>query len=198
MGLSFQMTNILSASQPNTPWCAAPTYTSGFSSYLTCTNGGSAGSQSLGASAAAGADVTAGNFMIDQAGTFFWNAGQWTVRLNVTTANTNITWEAIYVCRVDSSFNTISTLGSVTGLGISCGTTGVKTANVTTVADYSRASTDNCLVIVGIHNSSNMSFATLNHLGNQLIDSPFDTVQTSSYLPPDLRHQPRFSGFIIR
>ena len=58
-------------------------------------------------------------------------SGTWTVRLNVTASNMNLTISAIHICRVNSSCANQETIGSATGLSISLGTTGVKTQTVT-------------------------------------------------------------------
>src|SRR5262245_22125352 len=92
---------------------------------------------------AAGSAVTVGGSAFDagagQAGVMYeiqpgssaaWNSGNWTVRLNVTTANANITWTDTYICRLNSSNVSQATIGSLTGQSTSLGTTGVKTHTV--------------------------------------------------------------------
>lgn len=64
-------------------------------------------------------------------GTATWE-GVATVLLDITTANTNVTWSRVIWCAVcnDGISDTGSAITSTSGLGISLGTTGVKTASV--------------------------------------------------------------------
>lgn len=110
-----------------------------------------------------------------------WAAGNWTVRLNVTTANMNLTWDTVYICRVNSSCVSQATIASATGLAISCGTTGVKSTTVSGAVQTPGAG-DKIVVLLEFDNGS-MTTQTFGITPNQLIDSPF-TAASVGYFPP--------------
>jgi len=98
-----------------------------------------------------------------------WSAGNWTIPLNVTALNTSLTWDSVYICRVNSSGVSQGTVGSATGLGISLGTTGVNTATVSG-SSQTASSTDRVYVVLGIANvGANNSFS---YKPDQVITSP--------------------------
>lgn len=100
-----------------------------------------------------------------------WNAGTWTWRLNVCGADANVTISSVYICRVNSADVSQATIGSSTGLSISCGSVGVLSGTVTGLAQTPSAG-DYVVVIFGMTNSS-MSSAGPQILGDQTIDTPF-------------------------
>lgn len=102
------------------------------------------------------------------------DSGTWTTRLNVTTANMNLTIVSIFVCRANSTCTNQETIGSATGLSISLGTTGVKSQNVTGSA-VTLAAGDRVTVIYVLANGS-MNAAAFEWTPNQDIDSPFTVV----------------------
>jgi hypothetical protein len=110
-----------------------------------------------------------------------WLAGTWVVRLNVTTANANITWTECYICQVNSGCASVATIGSVTGQSISLGTTGVKSMNVTGSA-ISPASTDGVEIILAMTNGGTMT-QSFGFTPNQLIDSPFTAAAVAFVRP---------------
>lgn len=95
----------------------------------------------------------------DQAGVVFqsaagepgltlWPAGNWTVHLNVTTANANITWVATYVCLFRATCVSLATVGSLTGQSTSLGTIGVKGHTLSGSAQLAAASDVVYIVLV--------------------------------------------------
>ena len=109
-----------------------------------------------------------------------WDAGNWTVRFNVTTANMNLTWERIQISRYTSACVFQENIMSVTGLAIACSTTGVKSSTQTGTAGTAPAATDYLTVLVGFNNGA-MSSQILGITEDQNIDSPFSvTVADSS------------------
>lgn len=100
-----------------------------------------------------------------------WLAGTWTVRLHINTANANVTWTDCFICRVDSGCTNQATIGSVSSLGISLGSTGVKTATVTGAAQTPNAN-DKVVVLLAFTNSA-ASLQSTGIIDDQLIDSPF-------------------------
>ena len=105
---------------------------------------------------------------------YSWDAGTWTIPVNVTTANSNLTIASCFVCRVNSGCTNQSTIGSATSLGISCGSTGVKNITVTGAAQ-SPAATDRVVIVVTFTNSKSSS-QTVGITGNQTINTPFGAV----------------------
>lgn len=99
------------------------------------------------------------------------SAGTWTTRLNITTANMNLTLTSVHICRVDSSCANQETIGSTTGLSISLGTTGVKSVDVTGIAVTLAAG--DMVNIVWLANNGAMSTQGAGITPNQDIDSPF-------------------------
>lgn len=119
-------------------------------------------------------NIIGAQFEIQPSASTTWNSGTWTVRINITTANMNLTWTAVYICRVNSSCTNQATIGSATGLNISLGTTGVKSTTVSGSAQTPSAG-DIVLVLLLISNGA-MSLQTANLTANQNIDSPFTAV----------------------
>src|SRR4030095_14560349 len=137
-----------------------------------CTVGGTAG----GAVVVDGSQFDAG---AGQAGVMFeiaptntiWAAGSWTVRLNVTTLNTTVTWTDTYICRLNSANVSQATIGSLTVQTTSLSTTGVKTHTVTGAAQTPAAGDKVYIVLVFNCTGANQ---TLGVTFNQNIDSPFE------------------------
>src|SRR5262245_65381674 len=110
-----------------------------------------------------------------------WDAGTWTVRLNVTTANASIQWTDTYICKVNSTCTNSSatTIGSLTGQTTSLGTTGVKTHSVTGSAVTPSAGDKVVVMICHTNVSANMN-QTFAWTPNQLVDSPFSSGATGT------------------
>lgn len=141
-------------------------------SIRTATNGGTAGTSALNVSSSSSASNTI-SFTVKvtiDSGTS-WASGTWTWRLNVTTANMNITLNEVYICRVDSSDVSQATIGSATALGISCGATGVKSGTISGSAQT--PNTGDYVRILFCFSSSAMSVQLTGITPNQNIDSPF-------------------------
>jgi hypothetical protein len=100
-----------------------------------------------------------------------WLGGTWTVRLNINTANSNVTWTNVDICRVSSGCVNQASIGSTSGLGISLGSTGVKTATVTGSAQTPSAN-DKVIILLGFTNAAASAQNTV-IVDDQLIDSPF-------------------------
>jgi hypothetical protein len=99
-----------------------------------------------------------------------WNAGTYTVRLNVVTANMNVTLSSVYVCRVASDDTPISTIGSSTALGLSLATTGVITTTVSGTAETPNFG--DYINIVLVFTNGAMTNQTFEYLPDQNIDTP--------------------------
>lgn len=101
-----------------------------------------------------------------------WNAGTWTVRLDVTTANANISWEGASVCRVSSGCVSQATIGFHGFIGINLGSTGVKASGVVGSAQ-TPSSGDKVIICLQFANSLG-SIQSFQFTPDVNIDSPFD------------------------
>lgn len=99
-------------------------------------------------------------------------AGNWTIRLNVTTANANLTWNRVTICRMDVSCVSQGTiLATSAALGISLATTGVKSTVQSGLVQVPNTG-DKVIIILGFSNAAgtSQSFA---FTPDQNIDSPY-------------------------
>lgn len=108
-----------------------------------------------------------------------WSAGNWEVRLNVTTANTNWTWTECYVCRISSSGTSLATVASKLAMGVSLGTTGVKTTGLVSGSAQSSSTTDRIAIVCVFSNAQAMANTCAVTL-NQLVDTPTFTVPAAA------------------
>lgn len=121
-----------------------------------------------------------------------WAAGDYVVRCNITTANSAITWEHTYICRLDLNCIALETIGSLTGQAISLATTGVKTMTVAGALIASPASTDH-IYIVCVFGNTGAGSATFGVRGNQNIDTPL----VAGSGPPPLSWEFRDGGLLV-
>ena len=99
-----------------------------------------------------------------------WEAGNWVVRFEVTTANKNLTWDEADICRQNASLVHIANVGAVDALGIALGTTGVKSTTISGAAQTAGA-TDRIVVFGAFTNSTTMTQA-IGIKPSQNIDTP--------------------------
>lgn len=113
-------------------------------------------------------------------------AGNWTVRINITTAasvsGSQLT--AIYICQVSSACANKATIASSTGLTTSITSTGVKTF-VMTGSAVTLAAGDHIEIIIVFKNGSSSKTMTVSATPNQIIDTPLTVVTTSSWQQTD-------------
>lgn len=101
-------------------------------------------------------------------------AGDYVFRLNVTISNMNVTWDALDLVEISgsgASCSVVQTLGQVTGLGISLGTTGVKTATITLASPVSIDAANDLYFRAKLDNGS-MNAQSVAFRHDQLIDTP--------------------------
>lgn len=114
-----------------------------------------------------------------------WNAGTWTWRLNVTTANMNVTLISVFICRVNSSGTNQATIGSSTGLSVSMGSTGVKSGTISGSAQS--PGVGDVVVVMFCFSNGAMSNQNWNVAPDQNIDSPFTAI-TRQPRPTSIGH----------
>lgn len=153
----------------------------------TCNDGGIAGSTPVSATVTASATEVNIFFKCIIAASTAWNSGTWTWRVNITTSNMNLTLDSIYICRLNSSGVNQETIGSSTGLGVSLGSTGVKSGTISgiettpVVGDF--------IAIFGIVVNGAMTNQAFSATPDQNIDSPFGIANTG-LLPFCISPQP--------
>lgn len=166
--------------------CAAGAYCSGLTantanSTKTCSDGGTVGSTPVSLTIDQGtSDVRALYFECTVGVGVSWDAGTWTVRLNVTTANASLELASVHICRVDSGCTNQATIGSSSALGLSLSATGVQSVNITGTAQVPAVG-DVVMVVFGFNNLALMTPHAFGYTPDQNIDSPF--VDAGSYIP---------------
>jgi len=101
-----------------------------------------------------------------------WPAGDWTVRFNVTTGNTNVDLDGIDICRVNSSGVNQATIFDTFFLAINL-SAGVKTFTVSGNADAGAAATDRFYIVLSIFRSAGHGSQSATITNDQQIDTPF-------------------------
>jgi hypothetical protein len=127
----------------------------------------------------------------------FWTGGTWTIRVNVTTANSAITLIGVLVCQHNASSGALYTLASDTSQSVSASTTGVKTLTATQAFDASWSNGDLVYVTLVYSSSSSMT-QTWAFTGNQNIDSPFVVINPAVYAKKDVHHAPTLLTFLAQ
>ena len=108
------------------------------------------------------------------AGTY-WEAGDWTIRMNVTTANADVQWKSAHICRISSGCINQATIGSNTAVNITLNTTGVKTVVISGSAQ-APAPGDKVMILLGFTDLTSKGTETWGLTPNQNIDSPLKAV----------------------
>lgn len=109
-------------------------------------------------------------FEITPAAGVVWAAGDWTVRLNISSQANNVTWTETHICRLNSSNVSQATIGSLTGQTTGINTTGVKTHVVAGSSQSPSAGDKVLIVFVFASNQNNRFFVPV---FDQIITSPF-------------------------
>lgn len=165
-------TNSSVVSQAEAASCSGRSTTANGSGLIECTVGGTSGGvASLPSLQSSESNVQGLSFICIPTAGATGDSGTWTVRVNVTTANMNLTITEVYICRHNSSGVFQEAIGSATGLSISLGTTGVKSQNVTGSA-VTLAAGDLAVISISVSNGA-MSTQTAAITRDQNIDSPF-------------------------
>lgn len=102
-------------------------------------------------------------------------AGNWTIRVNVSVGNHQVTLDEIWICHVDSGYSVKNTLGSLTGIGESWSGSGIKTHTVNQASGVTMAAGDMIMVIFACDNAQAMG-QDFNFTPDQNITGPGDIV----------------------
>ena len=81
-----------------------------------------------------------------------WAAGDYIIRINITTTTSSILWADSYVCRVNTSCVSQETLGSLTNQGITLSFTG-ETAMTISCSATTALATDRLAFVLAMSNS---------------------------------------------
>ena len=137
-----------------------------------CVEGGTAGIGTPQVRSTAGElDRAAVMFEMQPANGGSWGAGDYVIRLNITTANSNATWIATFVCRINAVCASQETIGSLTGQSTSLGSTGVKTHTVSGSA-VTPADNDKVYCVLVVDFAADMGNVSFNFTPDQLVDTP--------------------------
>ena len=98
-------------------------------------------------------------------------SGNWTTRLNITTANHQITLDEIHICHVDSGYTGKNTLGSLVAIGAALGATGVQEHIVNQASGVTIAAGDLIIIIYAFDNAQAMT-QTIGYTPDQIIIGP--------------------------
>jgi hypothetical protein len=169
--LPFQQTDTRDTA-PRTAYCSSLTLNTADSTGRQDSYLGTPGTGTYAVQVDANANNRAGywNQILVPAGTA-WNAGTWTINIDVTQGATGVTLTSAYLCRVSSSNVNAAMIGSATGLNIDMSTTGLKTLTIAGTAQTPAAG-DFVELIVGFSNSTS-SYPIVYWKPNQVINSPF-------------------------
>lgn len=142
--------------------------------------GGTAGGTELACGVAPGASELCFAAQLAIADDTSLDAGDLTTRLNITTAQGDLTLEEIYVCRLSAACASQETLGSVTGLGLDISAGGVFSQVVTLAAASAHDPGDSVYVAHVFANAHNHTTRSVAITPDQLISTPWSAAAGSS------------------
>ena len=102
-----------------------------------------------------------------------WAAGDWVVRLNVTSPEADLSLEEVHICR--NSGGTFTSVGSATALAISLGTAGVKSVTVAGAVQVA-AGTDVAYIVLVLKNANLTFNRNFGFTPDQDIDIPVEAL----------------------
>lgn len=106
-----------------------------------------------------------------------WGAGDWTIRLNITTGNSSLEWDGVFICEVLADGTSGGTIASATALAIGIGGTGVKSTVVTQGSAYTPSSHESTIAVVLTFKSSDSGFQAVWFTPDQVISAPHTKAQ---------------------
>ena len=157
----------------STDGCGLGAVTNSVTSSKEATNGGTAGVTAISITldaVQANIDTIEFESAAGEPNSTSWESGTWTIRIEITTANMNITGWGAKACRRNSAGVPQEGLGSVAGVG-DFATVGVKTATITGSASVGAAATDQIGIMVTPTNNTAKTQAFA-YKPSQNIDTP--------------------------
>lgn len=169
MALTFQQTDAVSPCAPMSACAPAKTITTPLVD-VAMAPGGTPGTTAESFDIGPGASDYKAFFQSDDVGKVDWEAGTWTVNLNVSSAQNNMAWDGVWICRVDNACGTVASVGSETAsIDISAG--GVFSKTVTGAATTG-TTTDAVYVVCQFTNSHSMTARTIGVTPSETVASP--------------------------
>lgn len=104
-----------------------------------------------------------------------WNAGDWTVRWNVTDGNMDVDLEEIHICRVNSSCVSQASIGSDIAIAENLASTGIRTRTIAGSVQTPSVG-DDVVIVFGLQNNNSMFNRDIGWTPDQNVDSPFTAV----------------------
>lgn len=120
-------------------------------------------------------------FQSDQVGELTWEAGTWTVDINISTAANNLFITGVWICRVDDTCTSVATVASDTTFNRDISAAGTQTFSLSGVATDDTdggAETDSAYVILRVQNDHSMTSRTLGITPNETISAPIESTVT--------------------
>lgn len=108
-----------------------------------------------------------------------WDSGDWIIRLDVTTGNSNITWQEAHICHIDGACNSLASLASVTGLGTTL-SAGIYSATATQGSIITPSLNDEIYIVYVFDFGGNHGNEQVGITPSQNIDSPIETISAGS------------------
>ena len=119
---------------------------------------------------AAGTSAYKAFFQSGAVGQADWPAGNWTVDLRVSTAQNNIAWTGVWICRIDDTCGTVASVGSeTTSTDISAGGLFSKTVSGDATSGLD---TERVYVVCEFTNSHSMTSRTVGITPSETVTSP--------------------------
>lgn len=171
MATSFTQTNTAANGSAIAAHCSGNSDNTGDTESNTAQVGGSAGSERTVTMDSDAADLNAVWMEVVNIDDYDGASGNWTWRINVTTANMQVTLDEVHICHVDSGYSAKNTLGSATGLGLALTSTGVQSATINQASGVTIAAGDKIIVIYAFDNGQSMAQA-FGYTPDQIITGP--------------------------
>lgn len=150
-----------------------PVAPAGDADAVQASKGGTPGTTELACAVAAASSESCLMFELAIADDDSLDAGTLSLPINVTTAQMDVTWEEIYVCRLNSSCTSQETLGSVTGLARDVSGGGVFTETVSLSAASAHDAGDVVYIVLVFANAHTMTSRNVAVTPDQTISTPF-------------------------
>jgi len=178
--ITLQQTDDSSLCTTVSAFCSGLSVGSGTTGSRDATAGGSAGSSEVSlTTGSAESNSIVFQFVSGELGSDSWESGTWTVNVNCTTSNEDVTLQSIYICRVNSSCTSQETIGSLTSIGQSWIATGTKTHEFTCSASSGASTTDHAVII--------LAFDSEGHGGKSFGITPSLTIATPVESGPTIK-----------
>lgn len=101
-----------------------------------------------------------------------WEAGNWVIRFNLTTANADVTWEEAYICRLNNACVSQATVGSDVAVNQLMDTTGVKSVTISGAAQAGAAIDDDAYIVLVFSSAATHGNSSIGVTHDRDVDTP--------------------------